>query len=155
MVCGDWEYNYSTYEYTDCDQAGTNNFHYTQYEGQDSGQILSNLPPGASGNAGSSNVITNLIKDPCLSKTVNEALSKNKGLKDAIAGIIANFDASKKVKLSISDGETDHNTPGQTKGAIFRGDQFSADIILQTSYFYNSSKVSVISILIHEFVRRV
>lgn len=96
--------------------------------------------------------IMNKTTDSCISKTVKAALDANKDIIGMIGGIISLFDASKTVTLNIYDGTTDHGTPGQYKGGSFVNNVFQANITLQTSYFKNSSKESVISTLIHESV---
>ncbi|KAI9549139.1 hypothetical protein GHT06_007010 [Daphnia sinensis] len=96
--------------------------------------------------------IRNKTTDPCISKTVNEALTANKSVEGIMADIIKKFDASKSVTINIFDGATSNGTPGQYLGAGFIGNVFQANITLQTSYFVNSSKESVITTLIHEFV---
>ena len=103
-------------------------------------------------NNNSNRDIHNKTTDPCISKTVEAALDANKDVIGMIGGIISLFDSSKKVSLNIYEGVTDHGAPGQYKNGGFVGNTFQANITLQTSYFKNTSKESVITTLIHEAV---
>lgn len=109
--------------------------------------------PGGDGTENNTNSdIQNKTTDPCINATVQAALDANKDVIGMIGGIISLFDASKKVRLNIYDGETEHGTAGQYKNGGFTGNTFQANITLQTSFFKNSSKESVVATLIHESI---
>lgn len=123
---------------------------YTTCSGSGGAGGASNNGRGES--AGDKNDIKNKTTDSCINATVQAALDANKDVIGMIGGIISLFDASKKVRLNIYDGTTDHGTAGQYKDGGFVGNVFQANITLQTANFKNSSKESVISTLIHESV---
>ena len=107
--------------------------------------------------------IRNKTTDPCISKTVNEALTANKSVEGIIADIIKQFDATKNVTINIYDGYIYHRDKiGVSTGIPKAGEvsnqkqypdgKFSADVTLGIEYHSGTSKETIISTLIHEVV---
>ncbi|MFD2288647.1 hypothetical protein GJU39_11170 [Pedobacter petrophilus] len=147
-----WAYYWTT-TYSDGSQSVEYLFTSCSSPGHKPTLLTKAYDPGGDGTEKNTNSdIQNKTTDPCINATVQAALDANKDVIGMIGGIISLFDASKKVRLNIYDGTTEHGTAGQYKDGGFVGNIFQANITLQTSNFKNSSKESVITTLIHESV---
>lgn len=112
-------------------------------------------PPKPNGGGGASTgtaskEITNKITDPCLKKTIDEALSSNKDVPGFLSDVINRY-SGKNNGIKVNLMNSDISRPAQSLTSI-NGNTFTVDITFKTGHFDDMSKEAVVASFIHEVV---